>query len=229
MYYTLKSSVERLFLWYTKSTMFSQMSGTELIIIFVSIIVSMGIHEAMHAFTSHWLGDTTAKDMGRLTLNPFKHIDIMTTVLLPMVLILVGAQPFFIAKPVPFNPYRVKFEEFGAALIGIAGPLTNLGLAIIAAISLRVFGIATGTDIFNIFSIFIQVNLSFFVFNMIPFPPLDGSRLLYAFAPEPVQKFMYMIESGGLMTIIIFMFLFFPVIGPIVSNIVQNLYVFLLG
>lgn len=229
MYYTLKSSVERLFLWYTKSTMFSQMSGTELIIIFVSIIVSMGIHEAMHAFTSHWLGDTTAKDMGRLTLNPLKHIDIMTTVLLPMVLILVGAQPFFIAKPVPFNPDRVKFEEFGAALIGIAGPLTNFGLAIVAAISLRVFGIATGTDIFNIFSIFIQVNLSFFVFNMIPFPPLDGSRLLYAFAPEPVQKFMYMIESGGLMTIIIFMFLFFPVIGPIVSNIVQNLYVFLLG
>ncbi len=229
MYYTLKSSVGRLFLWYTRSTMFSQMTGTELIIIFVSIIVSMGIHEAMHAFTSHWLGDTTAKDMGRLTLNPFKHIDIMTTVLLPMVLILFGAQPFFIAKPVPFNPDRVKYEEFGAALIGIAGPLTNLGLAIVAAISLRVFGIATGTDIFNIFSIFIQVNLSFFVFNMIPFPPLDGSRLLYAFAPEPVQKFMYMIESGGLMTIIIFMFLFFPVIGPIVSNIVQNLYVFLLG
>ena len=209
--------------------MFSQMSGTELIIIFVSIIVSMGIHEAMHAFTSHWLGDTTAKDMGRLTLNPFKHIDIMTTVLLPMVLILARLQPFFIAKPVPFNPDRVKYEEYGAAMIGIVGPFTNLLLAVIASLFLHAFSIATGTDAFNIFSIFIQVNLSFFVFNMIPFPPLDGSRLLYAFAPEPVQKVMYMIESGGIMTIVVFMFLFFPVVGPVVSSIVQNLYVFLVG
>lgn len=208
--------------------MFSELSGSDLVIIFVSIILSMGIHEAMHAFTSHWLGDTTAKDMGRLTLNPLKHIDILTTVLLPMILILIGAQPFFIAKPVPFNPSRVKYEEFGAALIGIAGPLTNLGLAVIAALIVHATGMAVGTDLFRIFGIFIQVNLAFFVFNMIPFPPLDGSRLLYAFAPEPIQRIMYQIESGGLMTIIIFMFVFYPILGPVVVRFIDSLYLFLL-
>ena len=209
--------------------MFSQISGNDLFIIFASIILSMGIHEAMHAFTSHWLGDTTAKDHGRLTLNPLKHIDIVTTVLLPMALILFGMQPFFIAKPVPFNPEKVRFNEFGAALIGIAGPLTNLFLAVIAAGIVRIFGIAVGTDIYTVMSLFIQVNLGFFVFNMIPFPPLDGSRLLYAFAPEPIQRVMYGIESGGIMTILLFMFLFFPFIGPLVSNIVNSMYIFLLA
>lgn len=208
--------------------MFFQLTGSDLVIVFLSIIVSMGIHEAMHAFTSHWLGDTTAKDHGRLTLNPFKHIDIVTTVLLPMVLILLRLQPFFIAKPVPFNPSRVKYEEYGAALIGIAGPFTNFFLAVIAAIIVRLTGVGVGSDLFNIFSIFIQVNLSFFVFNMIPFPPLDGSRLLYAFAPEPVQRAMYRIESGGIMTIVVFMILLFPVIGPIVGSITKSLYILLL-
>jgi Zn-dependent protease len=209
--------------------MFSQISGNELIIIFTSIILSMGIHEAMHAFTAHWLGDTTAKDHGRLTLNPLKHIDIVTTVLLPMVLILFGMQPFFIAKPVPFNPERVRYNEFGAALIGIVGPLTNLMLAVLAAGIIRLFGIAVGTESFTIMSLFIQVNLGFFVFNMIPFPPLDGSRLLYAFAPEPVQRLMYGIERGGIMTILLFMFFFFPFIGPLVSNIVNSMYIFLVA
>lgn len=209
--------------------MFSSLSGTELIIVFGSILLAMAIHEAMHAFTSHWLGDTTAKDMGRLTLNPLKHIDAITTVLLPMVLILVGATPFFIAKPVPFNPERVKYEEYGAAMIGIVGPLTNLVLAVLAALVVRATGIAVGTDLFQVLSIFIQVNLGLFVFNMIPFPPLDGSRLLYAFAPEPLQRFMYQIESGGLTTIIVFMFLFYPLISPIVVNIINSLYLFLLG
>ena len=128
----------------------------------------------------------------------------------------------------PFNPARVKFEEFGAALIGVVGPLTNFVLASIGALLVRGFHVASGTSLFNILSIFIIVNLGFFVFNMIPFPPLDGSRLLYAFAPEPLQNIMYKIESGGIMTILIFMFLLFPVIIPAVSSIVSHLYQFLL-
>lgn len=188
----------------------------------------MAIHEAMHAFTSHWLGDTTAKDMGRLTLNPFKHIDVLTTVLLPMGLILLGLQPFFIAKPVPFNPDRVKYEEFGSALVGLAGPFTNFVLAVLAALIVRISGIAVGTDLFHVFSIFIQINLAFFVFNMIPFPPLDGSRLLFALAPEPVQRVMYRIEAGGLASILVFMFVLYPTIGPIIVRIIDSLYLFLL-
>ncbi len=209
--------------------MFSNVSGYELILIFGSIIVSMGFHEAMHAFTSHWLGDTTAKDEGRLTLNPLKHIDLLTTVLLPIGLIILGLQPFFIAKPVPFNPERVKYGEYGAALIGVAGPLTNLALAIVAALVVRVAGIAVGTDIFVVLQTFIVVNISFFVFNMIPFPPLDGSRLLYAFAPEPLQRLMYRIETGGLTSILIFMLVLFPFLAPVIRETVSSLYGILLG
>lgn len=189
----------------------------------------MGIHEAMHAFTSHWLGDTTAKDMGRLTLNPLKHIDILTTVLLPVGLIVLGLPPFFIAKPVPFNPERVRYAEFGAALIGIAGPLTNLFLAVLTAGVIRISGLAVGTDSFFIAQTFLVINLSFFVFNMIPFPPLDGSRLLYALAPEPLQRFMYQIETGGLTSIFIFMIVLFPILSPVIQSSVNGLYSFLLG
>lgn len=204
--------------------MFSEMSGEQIFFFFVATLLAMGIHEAMHAFTSHWLGDTTAKDMGRLTLNPLKHIDLLTTVMLPVFMVLLNLPPFFIAKPVPFNPSRVKYEEFGAALIGIAGPLTNFLLAVLASIIIHISGAAIGTTPFDVLSMFMFVNLAFFVFNMIPFPPLDGSRLLYAFAPEPIQKIMYQIESGGLVSIFAFMFLLYPVVGPIVLDSVTTLY-----
>ncbi len=208
--------------------MFSDIKGIELLIFFLSVIFSMGIHEAMHAFTSHWLGDSTAKDEGRLTLNPLKHIDFMTTVALPVVLLMLGLRPFFIAKPVPFNPDSVKYDEFGAALIGLAGPFTNLALAAIAGLIANISGVAVGTTAFMVFSTFVAVNVGFFVFNMIPFPPLDGSRLLYALAPEPVQRVMYQIETGGLFSIIIFMFVLFPLLGEPVYNVMNTLYHFFL-
>ncbi len=94
--------------------MLTDLSPSGILVVLISIIIALSIHEAMHAYAAHWLGDTTAYDMGRLTLNPLKHIDVMTTVLLPMVLILSHLPPFFAAKPVPFNPARVKYDEFGA-------------------------------------------------------------------------------------------------------------------
>ena len=188
------------------------------IFIFLLILVtSLTFHEAMHAFLSHWLGDTTAKDLGRLSLNPLKHVDLFTTVLLPLVLLLLGLPPFLIAKPVPFNPYRVRFGDYGAALVGLAGPLSNLLLALVAVSIMRVSGVATGTTIYQISSLFVQLNIAVFVFNMIPFPPLDGSRVLYAFAPEPLRKVMQQIESFGMTGIFIFMFLLFPLLIPIVN------------
>lgn len=187
----------------------------------------MGIHEAVHAYTAHWLGDDTAHDEGRITLNPLAHIDIFTTLLLPIGLIIVGLPPVFAAKPVPFNPDRVKYEEFGAALVGIAGPLSNLVMAVIAAGILRIF--ALPEVMFTFMLLFCAINVSFFVFNMIPFPPLDGSRLLYAFAPEPLQKVMYQIESLGFTAILIFIVLFVPVIGPLLTFLNTGMLQFLLG
>lgn len=200
---------------------------SDLFIIIPIIFISMAFHEAVHAFTAHWLGDTTAQDMGRLTLNPLKHIDLLTTVLLPVVLILSGLPPIFAAKPVPFNPARVKYDEFGAAMIGVAGPLSNLLLAILGAGILRTVELPSGPT--NLLLIFVIINVAFFVFNMIPFPPLDGSRLLYAFAPEPLQRVMYQIESLGFMAILLFFVLLLPIVGPFVSFANEKILVLLLG
>jgi Zn-dependent protease len=209
--------------------MFSNLSVSDLVVVLVSIIMSMAIHEAMHAYVAHWLGDDTAHDLGRLTLNPLKHIDVVTSVALPMVMLLVGLPPFFIAKPVPFNPARVKYEEFGAALVGIAGPLTNLALAGLAALIFRLWGADLNGFFDNAIGLFTLVNISFFIFNMIPFPPLDGSRLLYAFAPEPLQRVMYQIESAGFFAILFFFFILFRFISGPIDNIETSLLTFLLG
>lgn len=209
--------------------MFSSLTGYEIAVVLVSIILSMAVHEAMHGYVAHWLGDDTAEQAGRLTLNPLKHIDVFTTVLLPMVLILSHLPPFFAAKPVPFNPARVKYNEFGSALIGAAGPFTNLVLAIIAAGIFRVWGVHQDTTIYNSIVLFTEVNIGFFIFNMIPFPPLDGSRILYAFAPEPLQEVMMRIEQMGFFAIIIFVMVIFQFIAGPIIHLESIIITFLLG
>jgi Zn-dependent protease len=209
--------------------MFSGLSISDLIIVLISVIISLSIHEAMHGFVAHWLGDTTAQDMGRLTLNPLKHIDLVTTILLPLVLILTIGKPFFAAKPVPFNPNRVKYGEYGAALVGIAGPITNLLLACIAGLIIRVSISTINASLLNDLALFTYVNIGFFVFNMIPFPPLDGSRLLYALSPEPLQRIMQQIESYGFVAILIFVFVLFQFISPTFARIETDLFTMLTG
>ena len=177
-----------------------------IIIVLVVILLSMTLHEAMHAFVGYWLGDDTAKLEGRLTLNPVKHIDPFLTILLPLILAIIGAPIFGGAKPVPFRPDKVKGGDWGAALIALAGPLTNLFIAFI------VFGIGVLSGVIveegvrvslagTIISTGIMVNLGFFIFNMLPIPPLDGSRAVYAIAPDFIRNGMRLIEQFGLVFI----------------------------
>jgi Zn-dependent protease len=194
---------------------------TILIIVLISILVSMTLHEAMHAFVSYWLGDDTAKHHGRLTFNPLAHIDPLTTVILPLLLVMAGAPPFGAAKPVPFNPYRLRYGEYGAALVGIAGPLTNLLLALFASGILRIFADSLPNFAIIALGLFIIVNLSFFIFNMIPFPPLDGSRLLYAIAPDGLRRFMEQIESLGFVAIMLFFVIFYSFLTQPFSNLLN--------
>ncbi len=195
--------------------------------VIITVLISITLHEAMHAFAAHWLGDDTAQMQGRLTLNPIKHIDPFLTLGMPILLALMGAPVLGAAKPVPFNPNRVKYDEFGAALVGLAGPLTNFVLAIAGAFFYRAIGALVPDVVVLSILTFILVNLGFFVFNMIPFPPLDGSRVLYAVAPEPIQKIMSQIEAYGLLGFVLFFFLLFKYISPMVADVINTLFRFL--
>lgn len=184
-------------------------------IICICILLSMTLHEAAHAYVSYWLGDDTAKVSGRLTLNPLAHVDPVMTLLLPIALYIIGLPPFGAAKPIPFNPVKLKYDEFGSALVGISGPIMNLLLAMLAGLILQMFGLSLNTLVGSFLYLFVVVNASFFLFNIIPFPPLDGSRVLYAFAPDFIRRAYEWAESIGVMSVLIF-FLFFSavLIGP---------------
>lgn len=195
------------------------MDITYLLIVFGVILVSMTLHEAMHAFVGYWLGDDTAKLEGRLTLNPIKHIDPFLTLVLPLMLAVVGAPIFGGAKPVPFNPARVRHDEWGAALIAIAGPLTNLLIAFIMFGVFVLVGMPDTGLVSVILTTTILINLGFFVFNIIPIPPLDGSRVLYALAPEFVRRGMEAVERFGILFIFLIVIVASPLIGVFMGEV----------
>lgn len=184
----------------------------------VTIVISITIHEAVHAYVGYFLGDDTAKLEGRISLNPFRHIDLFSTIILPIITFLIFKLPLLAAKPVPFNPNRVRYGEFGSAMIAIAGPLSNLLLAGFAGGLVQLFKGSLGATLLQILFIFMIVNIALFVFNMLPIPPLDGSRLLYAFAPETVQRFMGTLENFGV--ILIFSLI---VVAPQAFNFISNI------
>lgn len=185
----------------------------------------MTLHEAMHAFMSYWLGDDTAKNEGRLTFNPIKHLDPFLSILLPVMLALLGGPIFGGAKPVPFRPENVKGGDWGAALMAVAGPLTNLFLAFIAYGIWAMLDVSSVSLLGTVLSVAVTVNLGFFVFNMIPIPPLDGSRVLFAFAPDFVRDIMRIIESFG----IIFVFAIVLLAGSLLGQYMSDAINFFLG
>lgn len=208
-----------------------------IVVSIVTILLSMTLHEAMHAFASYWLGDDTAKMQGRLTLNPLAHIDPVGTLLIPGVLIFfiiisgVALPIFGAAKPVPFNPLRVRYGDYGAAIVALAGPLTNLLLAFVAGLSLRVL-LANSSDVgifADVLTTFIFVNLGFFAFNILPVPPLDGSRVLYAIAPDALKEGLRSLERYGLMIIFAMVFLFQGTLTTVIGGIINFFFSIFVG
>lgn len=178
---------------------------TGMLIAFVIVLVSMIFHELAHGLVAYWLGDDTAKREGRLTLNPTKHLDLFLSVLLPMMLFLSGGSIFGGAKPVPVDSRNLKHGVWGMALVAVAGPLTNFLLAFVAFL----IGYYTGAfaEVGGIWGEIlgdvVAINLGFGVFNLIPIPPLDGSRVLYAIAPDGVRELMVRMESWGILIVMI--------------------------
>lgn len=186
------------------------MELNSIIIVFGIILGSMILHELMHGLVAYWLGDDTAKANGRLTLNPLKHIDPFMSILLPLLLYIAGGPVFGGAKPVPVDNRNLKGGPWGMALVAIAGPLTNFLIALLGfLVSYHTGWLMNGGLANEIFTDLIVINLGFMVFNLLPIPPLDGSRVLYAIAPDGVRDFMERLEQTGGIMIVFFLVIFF--------------------
>lgn len=188
----------------------------EIISLIVILIFSAAFHEYMHGFMADRLGDPTARLAGRLTLNPIPHLDLFGSLLLPFLLIISGAGFVFgWAKPVPYNPYNLKDPKYGSAKVALAGPMANFILAFGLALAWRFIPIETeGFNYFMQMAIFI--NLLLMVFNLLPIPPLDGSKILATFLPPDMAQRYLSLGRYGFFFILIFIFFAFQLILPIV-------------
>ncbi len=205
------------------------MNFLEIINLLFIYVVAITIHEYSHAVVAHKLGDPTAKQEGRLTLNPMAHIDPLTTLALPVLLILAGSPVIFgAARPVPFTPYLVRGGKKGAALIALAGPVSNLILAALVAIVIRLApGLAMAGS--GLLISMMTVNIALALFNLLPIPPLDGSRVLYAFVPAGMQDAMERFERTGPIVILVIFLVGYPFIAPYLGTATRAITRFLLG
>ncbi len=186
---------------------------------FIVLIFSIVIHEVSHGWMANHLGDPTARHMGRLTLNPIPHIDLMGSIIIPLFL-LISNTGFIIgwAKPVPYNPYNLRDKKNGEMLVALAGPASNLLLALIFGIIIRILlfqGIGIDSSIISFFSIVVFYNILLAIFNLVPIPPLDGSKVLFHFLPYSSHNIREVLERNGMLFLIIFIFFGFRLILPI--------------
>ena len=181
----------------------------------VIIIFSAIIHEYWHAWTADYLGDPTAKNAGRLTLNPLAHIDFFGTILMPIFCLFIsgGSFLFAYAKPVPFNPYNLKNQKLGPPLVALAGPFSNLATASIFGLMIRFLTLGT---LGGVLSIVVYANLLLLIFNLIPIPPLDGSHILMAFLPEKAREIKMFLMLYGPFILLMFIFFGFQIIRPLI-------------
>ncbi|MFH1030181.1 MAG: site-2 protease family protein [bacterium] len=184
------------------------------IFFFIILLFSAIIHEYAHGWMADQLGDPTAKISGRLTMNPIAHIDPMGTIMVPILLALASGGRFLFAwaKPVPYNPYNLKDPEIDAAKIAFAGPAANLIVAIFFGLLMRLLPLNSFTLVFGII---VYVNILLAVFNLVPIPPLDGSKLLFAIMPD-AKEFKVFLSRYGYFILLIFVFWGFEIIAPII-------------
>lgn len=159
--------------------------GIAEIAIIVALILSIVLHEVAHGYAANWLGDPTARLSGRLSANPLKHIDPLGSVIIPALLFLSQAGMLFgWAKPVPYNPYNLTNQRWGEAMVAVAGPLTNLLLAGIFAVIIRLaIPLGLSASFLDLASYIVYINILLAFFNAIPIPPLDGSKVLESILP----------------------------------------------
>ena len=183
------------------------------------LVMSIVIHEISHGFVAEFFGDKTARFAGRLTLNPLKHLDLFGSVLLPILLVLSHA-PFLFgwAKPVPYNPNNLSNKKWGTIAVASAGILANFSVAILFGIIIRLtVGLSLSDCFYFITSIIVIINLALGVFNLIPIPPLDGSKILFSFLPESFSPSIFRFEQYSLIILLIFIIFFADYLLPILT------------
>ena len=180
------------------------------------LILSVVIHEVSHGLMANRLGDPTAKDLGRLSFNPLKHLDFMGSFLVPLLLYVSRVGIIFgWAKPVPYNPYNLKNQKWGPALVAAAGPVSNFIIALFFGLVLRfvpAIPFATALAV----SVIVYINILLGVFNLVPIPPLDGSKILAGFLPYRYERQLLMLERWGMFLVILFIFFLFPLLSPVI-------------
>ena len=183
----------------------------------IVLIFSAIVHEYMHGWMAYRLGDSTAKDAGRLTFNPLAHLEWFGSFFLPLVMI-ISNMPFVFgwAKPVPYNPYNLRDRKYGDAKVAIAGPLGNLVIALFFGLFLR-FIPFSNLVFTGLISLIVYINLVLMVFNLLPIPPLDGSKILAAFLPSDLRARYLNAEKFGFILVILFVMLAGGIIMPLVE------------
>ena len=199
----------------------------DFIFIIIILIMSVVIHEVSHGYAALALGDPTAKYQGRLTLNPISHLDPIGSFFVPLIGYFAGGFIVGWAKPVPFNPYNLRNQRWGEALVAVAGPISNIALAILFGLTIRFLPeyINISQSFLNLASSVVLINIILAIFNLIPIPPLDGSKILFAFLPYKWQTLRQSFERFGL--ILVFIFILF--IWQIMSHIIGFLFPLLTG
>ncbi len=182
--------------------------------------MSVVVHEVSHGYAAYLLGDPTAKSQGRLTLNPLKHLDLWGSIIIPIFLVITKSGFLFgWAKPVPYNPYNLRARRWGEAIVAAAGPASNIIIALIFGLLIRFAG-PTGLlspAFISISAVLVVLNLMLAIFNLVPIPPLDGSKILFAFLPYHMQRFRGMLESYGFVIILFFIFFLAGFLSPLVG------------
>lgn len=182
------------------------------------LIMSVVVHEVSHGYTASMLGDPTARYEGRLTLNPIKHLDFIGSFLVPTLSYTLGGFIFGWAKPVPFNPYNLRPGRWSEATVAAAGPISNIILAIFFGLLLR-FGVSEGwanPAFIQITALVVFINILLAIFNLMPIPPLDGSKILFALFPERIYRIRHTFEQYGLILVLIFIFFAWRIIAPLI-------------
>lgn len=190
----------------TKLVLLQDMDIFLIVFYVVVLIFSVVLHEVSHGFMAQSMGDQTAKYAGRLTLNPLKHIDLFGSILLPMLTFFTAGIIFGYAKPVPYNPLNLNDQTYGPAKVAIAGPLSNLLVAVIFGLSLRFFGVNMVPTLELLFTIVVRLNIGLAIFNLVPIPPLDGHWILLTLLPSRFRELRDFIMRYG-----IFLFIFFVI------------------